>query len=226
MNIIVDPDDKKLAKVLKRPVQKLGVIKKIVKPILSKVCEQGDKALLKYAKEYDHVDLKSLTVTGEEIARAREQVSEDLKAAIQTARENIECFHRAQKLSPLEIETMPGVICKRISVPISKVGLYIPGGTAPLFSTVLMLGIPAKLAGCKSITLCTPPGKKGRIHPAILYTADLIGIDNIIKAGGAQAIAGMAYGTESIPKVEKIFGPGNQYVTAAKTYCQSARCCH
>jgi histidinol dehydrogenase len=216
MEIIVDPGEKRLSEVLKRPVQKLGAIKKIVKPILKKVRQQGDKALFKYCLEYDHVQLESLLVTRNEIVRAHDAVSDALKAAIQKARENIERFHRAQIDRPIEIQTMPGVVCKRKSKPIEKVGLYVPGGTAPLFSTVLMLGIPAKLAGCRQILLCTPPGKRGRIHPAILYTADLIGIDRIIKTGGAQAIAAMAFGTESVPKVDKIFGPGNQYVTAAK----------
>jgi len=202
--------------VLQRPVQKMKNIKKVVKPIIKKVIRKGDKALIKFAWEYDHVDLENLIVTEKEFAQAEKLVSEQLKNAIQIAKDNIETFHKAQVQEELVVETMPGVMCSRKSVPITSVGLYVPGGTAPLFSTVLMLGIPAKIAGCKEIVLCTPPNSKGEIHPAILYTAKLIGIDTVVKVGGAQAIAAMAYGTKSVPKVSKIFGPGNQYVTAAK----------
>ncbi|WP_373520660.1 histidinol dehydrogenase [Aquiflexum sp.] len=216
MKTIYNPTKSEWAKELKRPVQKSKEIEKIVKPIMQKVKRLGDKALKKFALEYDHVQIKTLLVSMEEIFQARETVDSKLKEAIQVAKQNIEKFHEAQATPDLEMEVMEGVTCMRRSVPIQRVGLYIPGGTAPLFSTVLMLGIPANLAGCEEIVLCTPPDKEGNIHPAILYTADLIGIDKIVKAGGAQAIAAMTYGTESVPKVDKIFGPGNQYVTAAK----------
>ncbi len=216
MKILINPDQKTWKKELVRPTQKLKDIEKIVKPIMKKVKRQGDKALRKFALEYDHVEIEQLSVTAEELTAASQKVPQDLKAAIQTAKQNIEKFHELQKTPSLETEVMVGVTCMRRSVPIQNVGLYIPGGTAPLFSTVLMLGIPAMIAGCKEIVLCSPPNAQGEIHPAILYTADLIGISKIIKAGGAQAIAALAYGTESVPKVDKIFGPGNQYVTAAK----------
>ncbi|MFD2033497.1 histidinol dehydrogenase [Belliella marina] len=216
MKTIVNPARGVWKSELARPVQKSRDIEKIVKPIMRKVKRQGDKALKKFALEYDHVSIKHLPVSREEIANGKLLVSEDLKQAIIQAKENIEKFHEAQQTPDLVMETMEGVVCMRRSVGIQKVGLYIPGGTAPLFSTVLMLGIPANIAGCEEIILCTPPNKEGNIHPAILYTADLIGIDKIIKVGGAQAIAAMTYGTESVPAVDKIFGPGNQYVTAAK----------
>lgn len=216
MKVLINPSKEELKSALRRPVKKLKNIKKIVKPILKSVKNKGDRALLKYSLEYDHVQLSELIVSKEEIQQGCEQVDPKLKKAIILARTNIEKFHRAQINEDLVVETMPGVICKRRSVPIEKVGLYIPGGTAPLFSTVLMLGIPAKIAGCKKVVLCTPPNTGGKIHPAILFCAHLIGIDRIIKVGGAQAIAALAYGTESVPQVQKIFGPGNQYVTAAK----------
>ncbi len=216
MKIINNPKKTEWESILKRPTQELKTIEKIVKPIMKKVKRQGDKALRKFALEYDHVELKELLVSREEIKAATNQISEELKQAIQVAKQNIETFHAAQVQDLLTIEVMPGVTCMRKSVPIQKVGLYVPGGTAPLFSTVLMLGIPANIAGCEEIVLCTPPNREGKIHPAILYTAELIGIDRIVKVGGAQAVAAMAYGTESVPAVYKIFGPGNQYVTAAK----------
>ena len=216
MKVLINPSDEELKSALKRPVKKLRSVKKIVKPILKNVKKKGDRALLKYCLEYDHVQLSNLRVTKEEIKISSSQVDQKLKDAIILAQENIEKFHKAQISQELAIETTPGVICKRKSIPIEKVGLYIPGGTAPLFSTVLMLAIPAKIAGCKEIVLCTPPNTDGQIHPAILYSADLVGIDTIIKTGGAQAIGAMAFGTESVPKVYKIFGPGNQYVTTAK----------
>jgi histidinol dehydrogenase len=216
MKTIINPTKEEWGKKLKRPVQKTKDIDKIVKPIMRKVKRLGDKALKKFALEYDHVQIKTLLVSIEEVKKARETVDPKLKEAIILAKENIEKFHEAQATPDLEMEVMEGVTCMRRSVPIQKVGLYIPGGTAPLFSTVLMLGIPANIAGCEEIVLCTPPDKDGNIHPAILYTADLIGIDKIVKAGGAQAVAALTYGTESVPKVDKIFGPGNQYVTAAK----------
>ncbi|WP_215222843.1 histidinol dehydrogenase [Echinicola shivajiensis] len=216
MRVITNPSKSEWKKELARPAQKMKEIQKIVKPIMRKVKRQGDKALKKFALEYDHVEIKNLLVSREEIKAAYDLVDQDLKDAILLAKDNIEKFHKAQATPDLSMEVMEGVTCMRRSVPIQKVGLYIPGGTAPLFSTVLMLGVPANIAGCEEIVLCTPPNKEGKIHPAILYTADLIGIDKIVKVGGAQAIAAMTYGTESVPQVAKIFGPGNQYVTAAK----------
>ncbi len=216
MQLLVNPSPEKWKKQLARPVQKTKEINKIVKPILKKVQKNGDKALRKFAQEYDHVQLESLVVTAEEIQAALTLVSKELKEAIGVAKTNIERFHAAQANPELIEEVMPGVICRRKNVPIQRVGLYIPGGTAPLFSTVLMLGVPAVLAGCAEIVLCTPPNREGKIHPAILYTAQLVGISKIIKVGGAQAVAALTFGTESVPQVDKIFGPGNQYVTAAK----------
>lgn len=216
MKLLVNPSPEKWQKQLARPVQKTKEINKIIKPIFEKVERSGDKALKKFAQEYDHVHLDSLIVTDEEIKASKNQISKELRDAIKVAKANIESFHAAQATGELVMEVMPGVVCRRKSVPIQKVGLYIPGGTAPLFSTVLMLGVPAKLAGCKEIVLCSPPNREGKIHPAILYTAELVGITKIVKAGGAQAVAAMTLGTDSVPKVDKIFGPGNQYVTAAK----------
>jgi histidinol dehydrogenase len=192
-------------------------IEAIVAPILLQVKNGGDEALRKLTLQFDKVALHDLQVTPAEIQEAHTQVSIALKEAIARAKSNIEKFHQAQQPQAIEkIETQPGVFCWRKNVGIQKVGLYIPGGTAPLFSTVLMLGIPAAIAGCQEIILCTPVNHSGQVHPAILYAADIVGIRKIYKVGGAQAIAAMAYGTESIPKVFKIFGPGNQYVTAAK----------
>jgi histidinol dehydrogenase len=216
MKLLVNPGSEELALALERPVKKLKNIKKIVKPILKNVKTKGDRALKKYNLDYDHVHIEQLIVEKEEFEAAEATLSEELKKAIIIAKNNIEKFHKAQISAPLELETMPGVLCMRKSVAIEKVGLYIPGGTAPLFSTVLMLAVPAKIAGCRELVLCTPPNKNGKIHPAILFCAQLVGIDHVIKVGGAQAIAAMAYGTESVPRVYKIFGPGNQYVTAAK----------
>ncbi|WP_340153310.1 histidinol dehydrogenase [uncultured Marivirga sp.] len=201
---------------LKRPTESLSDIRKIVQPIMDAVQSNGDDALKAYTKKFDGIELDNFLVNDHEIKSASSAVSDKLKEAIKVAHDNIFQFHEAQVTVPLKIETMPGVLCERKSVAIPKVGLYIPGGTAPLFSTVLMLAIPAKIAGCKEIVLCTPPNKEGEIHPAILYAAEVAGITKIFKVGGAQAIAAFAYGTESIPKVDKIFGPGNQYVTAAK----------
>jgi histidinol dehydrogenase len=216
MKLLVNPGSEELALALERPVKKLKNIKKIVKPILKNVKTKGDRALKKYNLDYDHVHIEQLIVEREEFEAADATLSEELKTAIIIAKDNIEKFHKAQINAPLELETMPGVFCKRKSVAIEKVGLYIPGGTAPLFSTVLMLAVPAKIAGCRELVLCTPPNKNGKIHPAILFCAQLVGINRVIKVGGAQAIAAMAFGTESVPQVYKIFGPGNQYVTAAK----------
>jgi len=216
MNILVNPEEKVWKKAVERPVFKTKQINKIVKPILRKVKRNGDKALIKYAYEFDHVELDSLLVPQSEIKAAADQLSPELKEAIQKAKANIERFHQAQEAPELIEEVMPGVVCRRKSVAIQRVGLYIPGGTAPLFSTVLMLGVPAKIAGCREIVLCTPPNVEGKVHPGIIYTADLIGIHKIVKVGGAQAVAAMTFGTETVPQVDKIFGPGNQFVTAAK----------
>lgn len=220
MKLYKYPDKKLWPEIIQRPVTDNSSLKKAVKKILQKVKEKGDKAVRKYTKEFDEVNLKNLLVSRKEITRAEVLLNNDLKLAIQQAKKNIEQFHAAQKEEVKKIETIPGVMCWRQSVGIEKIGLYIPGGSAPLFSTVLMLGIPAQLAGCKEVILCTPPSKDGSINSAILYTANLCGITKIFKAGGVQAIAAMAYGTESIPKVFKIFGPGNQYVTLAKQLVQ------
>ena len=206
--------------ICKRPEINSADLSSIVNGILENVKINGDSAIRSYAEKFDGVSLKNFLTSEQEISVSKKQVSQELKSAIQLAKKNIECFHKGQKESINRIETSDGVECWRESRAIEKVGLYIPGGTAPLFSTVLMLGIPAKLAGCAEIVLCTPPAKDGSVNPAILYTADLIGINKIYKVGGAQAISAMAFGTESIPKVYKIFGPGNQYVTKAKELVQ------
>lgn len=216
MKIIKYPKKAQWPELTCRSAQDFEKIEKIVIPILKKVKKKGDKALKKFALEYDQVALDDLLVSRKEIKEAEKKVSKELKEAISLAKENIEKFHRAQQDGNIEVETLPGVNCSRKSVAIAKVGLYIPGGTAPLFSTVLMLGIPANIAGCDEIVVCTPTDHSGKVNPVILYTAGLVGIDKIVKVGGAQAIAAMAYGTESVPKVYKIFGPGNQYVTIAK----------
>ncbi len=216
MQVIKYPTRATWSDIIQRPTQSLETIEQKVIPILQEVKSRGDEALKHYSKLFDGVEMDSLEVTKEEINKAVNSVSEELKEAINIAYNNIQVFHRQQQGAADITETMPGVQCWRKSVGIEKVGLYIPGGSAPLFSTVLMLAVPAQIAGCSEIILCSPPDKTGSIHPAILYTADLCGIKKIFKAGGAQAIAAMAYGTESIPQVYKIFGPGNQYVTAAK----------
>lgn len=201
---------------LARPSGDMSLIETLVKDVLQDVKRNGQAAVEKYSLRFDKVQIKDPRVSETEISHAEQLLSPELKAAIQLAKKNIEAFHAAQQEQPKVIDTMPGVSCWRKSVAIEHVGLYIPGGTAPLFSTILMLGIPAKLAGCRRIILCTPPDRSGTIHPAILYTARLIGIETIFKTGGVQAIAAMAYGTELVPKVDKIFGPGNRYVTCAK----------
>ncbi len=220
MKVVINPKREEWKELLLRPVFKYKKIEKIVKPIIKKVKRQGDKALRKFSIEYDHVELSDFAVTAEEIAASKKKISQELKEAILIAKNNIHQFHEAQSSKTLQVITMPGVSCSRKSVPISKVGLYIPGGTAPLFSTVLMLGVPAGIAGCQEIVLCTPPNREGEIHPAILFAAQLVGITKIFKIGGAQAIAAMAYGTKTVPQVYKIFGPGNQYVTLAKQLVQ------
>ncbi|WP_449387385.1 histidinol dehydrogenase [Chryseobacterium lineare] len=203
-----------------RPVIQREELSDIVQTIFEAVQSQGDKALLEFSRKFDQASLEMVAVSEIEIRNAEKEISEELKVAILKAKENITLFHTAQKSEIEKIETVEGVICWRENRAIEKVGIYIPGGTAPLFSTVLMLAIPAQLAGCREIVLCTPPDQNGNINPAILYAAKLCGVSSIFKVGGAQAIAAMTFGTESIPSVYKIFGPGNQYVTAAKEYAQ------
>ncbi len=216
MNIIKNPDRNQWPEILSRPSFDFEALMNSVASILSNVKKNGDKALIEYTKEYDHAEMEEFRVTEVEITAAGFKVDEKLKNAIQLAKSNIEKFHSIQKHPLVSCETSPGVTVWQKSLAIEKVGLYIPGGTAPLLSTVLMLGIPAKLAGCSEIIICSPPNQDGSIDPTILFTANLLGIRDIFKLGGAQAIAAMAYGTESVPRVYKIFGPGNQYVTAAK----------
>ncbi len=216
MKIHNNPVPDQWSNILKRPMMDVQHLEKVVSEVLEEVKLRGDAALKDFTAKFDKVILTQIAATVSEIEAAKTQVSEELKTAIRTAHQNIQTFHRSQRMGSEVIETMPGVKCWRKNVPIEKVGLYIPGGTAPLFSTILMLGVPAKIAGCEEIVLCTPPQKDGSLHPAILFTADLVGIQKIFKVGGAQAVAAMAYGTESIPATYKIFGPGNQYVTAAK----------
>ncbi|MEN7549845.1 histidinol dehydrogenase [Rapidithrix thailandica] len=216
MQVINYPTPEQYATIIQRPVMDFEEIEQRVRPIMEAVKTRGDEALREYSLQFDKVAIRDIRVTPEELEQAESQLTPELKEAIQVAYQNIETFHRVQKEAVQKVETMEGVTCWRKSVAIQKVGLYIPGGTAPLFSTVLMLGIPAKLAGCEELVLCTPPNAQGQIHPAILFTANLIGIQKVYKVGGAQAIAAMTFGTESISKVYKIFGPGNQYVTAAK----------
>ncbi len=220
MEIIKYPPPESWEDLCKRPVQDRSKILALVNRVISDVKRNGDAALKKYNKKFSGVSTDELMVSAEEIRLAAREVPFPLRAAIQKAKVNIEKFHDAQRKSVRKVETSPGVVCWRESRPVEKVGLYIPGGSAPLFSTVLMLGVPAKIAGCGEVVLCTPPDPAGRVHPAILFAASVCGIKKIYKTGGAQAIAAMAYGTESIPAVFKIFGPGNQYVTAAKQMVQ------
>lgn len=215
MQVINYPEKKDWQELLKRPSQDFTSVKNTVQNILDDVKKRGDAALKDYTKRFDKIELTNLLVDDKECQTAA-TVSDDLKNAIQLAIKNVHTFHAAQRQPVEKIETMPGVVCWRKSVAIEKVGLYIPGGTAPLFSTLIMLAVPAAIAGCKEIIVCTPPQKNGLVHPAVLYAAKQIGINKIYKIGGAQAIAAMAYGTESIEKVYKIFGPGNQYITCAK----------
>ena len=216
IKIVKNPPKGMWPELVMRPAHRFSRVEEIVRPILDKVKRNGDRALRKFIWEYDHVRIDRILVSKSELVSAGKQVPEKLKKAIGVARKNIEKFHRPQLAKDIQIETTPGVICHRKSVPIQRIGFYVPGGTAPLFSTVLMLGIPAKIAGCEDIILCTPTNSEGKINPIILYTAHLLGIKKVAKVGGAQAIAAMTYGTESIPAVDKIFGPGNQYVTVAK----------
>ena len=216
MILISNPDKSQWQEILKRPVMNTENLFDTVRSVIDRVKEEGDRAVLDYEEKFDKVVLASLAVSEEEQQEAENLVSEDLKAAIRLAKQNIETFHAAQRFEGKKVQTQPGVTCWQKAVAIEKVGLYIPGGTAPLFSTVLMLAVPARIAGRKEIVLCTPPGRDGKVHPAVLFAAKVAGVNRIFKAGGIQAIAAMAYGTESVPKVYKIFGPGNQYVTAAK----------
>ncbi len=216
MRIIENPRKNNWKEILKRPTQTVEDIEATVSEIFNEVEQKGDSAIIKYTSFFDGVELEELTVRTNEIKDAVASVSDELKASIQLAKSNIEIFHKAQKIKNISVETTEGVRCWQEKRAIEKVGLYIPGGTAPLFSTVLMLAVPAKLAGCKEIIVCSPPDGNGNIHPAILYAAQLCGVTRIIKVGGIQAIAGMAFGTEQISKVSKIFGPGNQFVTVAK----------
>ncbi len=216
MNIIINPDRKDWESLLKRPQHDTSSLNEIVSSVLNEIKNEGDDAVSRYELKFDKADLKELAVSEEEITEAEALVSEELKTALQTAAANIRKFHEAQKHELPKIETFHGVVCYQKAVAIEKVGLYVPGGTAPLFSTVLMLAIPADIAGCKEIVLCTPPNAEGKINPTILYAAKISGVKKIFKIGGIQAIGAMAYGTESVPKVYKIFGPGNQFVMAAK----------
>lgn len=215
--ILIDyPEKSQWQELLKRPVMNTESLFGTVQGIIDRVKAGGDEAVLQYEMQFDKVSLSALAVSSEEFDEAENLIDEELKAVIRLAAGNISAFHAAQRFVGKKVETQPGVTCWQKAVPIEKVGLYIPGGTAPLFSTVLMLAVPACIAGCREIVLCTPPGKDGKVHPAVLFAARVAGVQRVFKAGGVQAIAAMAYGTESIPKVYKIFGPGNQYVTAAK----------
>lgn len=216
MKILIEPGRAQWPALCQRPQLETDFLDGTVRNILTRVKQSGDAALRELNLQFDKVKLTNLLVPQAEITEATESITDELKAAIKQAAQNIQKFHAAQKREVSKIETMPGVVCWRKAVPIQKVGIYVPGGSAPLFSTVLMLAIPAALAGCEEVVLCTPPDKQGKINPAILFAAQITGVKKIFKVGGAQAIAAMAYGTESIPQVSKIFGPGNQYVTKAK----------
>lgn len=216
MNKIYNPKQENWASLLERPTKTVDDIEATVKEIFAAVQSKGDEAVNQYTAKFDGIALENNLVSNTEIEQAIAAVSDELKAAIQLAKSNIEKFHQAQKTNKVSVETTEGVLCWQEKRPIQKIGLYIPGGTAPLFSTVLMLAIPGAIAGCKEVVLCSPPNKNGNLNPAILYAANLCGVTKIIKVGGIQAIAGMTFGTKTIPKVYKIFGPGNQYVTVAK----------
>ncbi len=216
MNIIKYPNRTEWTSLLERPHRDASELRETVQTVLDQIRQYGDSAVKAFEEKFDKVRLDSLAVSEAEMAEAEGLVADDLKEALKLAHANIEKFHAAQKFEGEKVETAPGVVCWQKSVAIEKVGLYIPGGTAPLFSTVLMLATPAKIAGCKEIVLCTPPNREGKVNPAILMAAKIAGVNKIFKAGGVQAIGAMAYGTESVPKVSKIFGPGNQFVMAAK----------
>ncbi|PRX50617.1 histidinol dehydrogenase [Salegentibacter salegens] len=216
MKKFFNPSQDEWPEILKRPTQTVEDIEETVNQVFAEVKAKGNAAVSKYTELFDGINLENTRISEDEVRLAESRISEDLKQAIQLAKRNIEKFHTAQKTERFEVETTNGVICWQEKRPIQKVGLYIPGGSAPLFSTILMLAAPANIAGCKEIVLCTPPDKEGNVHPAILYTAALCGVTKIFKIGGIQAIAAMTFGTESVPKVYKIFGPGNQFVTVAK----------
>ena len=220
MNLVINPPKKEWSDILQRPVFDAKNLMPMVQEVLNAIQEKGDQAVKDYTLSFDQVNLSSIQLNEDQINQIASTLDSHVKKAIEVAKINIEKFHQTQLQKVEKIETMPGVWCWRKSIGIEKVGIYIPGGTAPLFSTVLMLGIPASIAGCKEIILCTPPNKDGKIDAAIAYAAQLIGIKNIYTIGGVQAIGAMAFGTESVPKVYKIFGPGNQYVTAAKQLVQ------
>lgn len=216
MNIIKYPAKSEWKAIVERPHMDLSKLNETVSSVLKDIKDNGDEAVKRYEEKFDHASLNSLAVTPEEIEEAMHLISSELKDSLEMAHHNIAVFHKAQKFEGKRIETCKGVTCWQKSIPIEKVGLYIPGGTAPLFSTVLMLATPAKIAGCQEIVLCTPPNREGKVNSAILAAAKIAGVSKIFKAGGVQAIGAMAYGTESVPKVYKIFGPGNQFVMAAK----------
>ena len=216
IQIVLYPGREDYGTLLQRPHKDAADLGSVVAGVLQDVRREGDKAVLGYEERFDKVRLASLVVSEEEMQEAEQLISEELKHSIRLAHANIHRFHHAQRMQPVSVETAPGVHCWQKSVAIERVGLYIPGGTAPLFSTVLMLATPAKIAGCADIVLCSPPSREGKLHPAILYAARVAGVDRIFKCGGVQAIGAMAYGTETVPKVSKIFGPGNQFVTCAK----------
>ena len=218
MKVIKYPAKEEWSEIVERPHLDVSQLNATVQGVLDDVKNHGDEAVKRYEEKFDHAHLDSLAVTEAEIEEAEQLVSQELKDALHLAHHNIAAFHQSQKFEGEKVETCPGVTCWQKSVAIEKVGLYIPGGTAPLFSTVLMLATPAKIAGCKEIVLCTPPNREGKVNPAILMAAKIAGVSKIFKAGGVQAIGAMAYGTESVPKVYKIFGPGNQYVMAAKQH--------
>ena len=218
MNIIKYPTEKDYPSICERPHLNVRELNTIVTGVLDDIKKRGDRAIFDYEERFDHVRLSTLTISDDEINEAWENIDRSLRDAILLAHENIRIFHESQKFKRQKVQTAEGVTCWQKSVPIQRVGLYIPGGTAPLFSTVLMLATPAKIAGCEEIVLCTPPDKEGRVNPAILVAAKVAGVSRIIKAGGIQAIGAMAYGTETVPKVFKVFGPGNQYVMAAKQH--------
>ncbi len=218
--VFIQPDKSTWGTLLMRPALEQVELSAKVQEIMEAVRAQGEEAVINYTEQFDQVKLRSIRVTTDQIKAAADELTPALKTAMQIAKTNIEVFHQTQWQKTEKVETMPGVWCWRKSIGIDKVGIYIPGGTAPLFSTVLMLGVPAQLAGCKEVILCTPPNTEGNINPAILYAASLVGIEKIFSVGGVQAIAAMTYGTSSVPKVYKIFGPGNQYVTAAKQFAQ------
>lgn len=218
MNIIKYPTEKDYPSICERPHINVRELNTIVTGVLDDIKKRGDRAIFDYEERFDHVRLSTLTISDDEINEAWENIDRSLRDAILLAHDNIRIFHESQKFKRQKVQTAEGVTCWQKSVPIQRVGLYIPGGTAPLFSTVLMLATPAKIAGCEEIVLCTPPDKEGRVNPAILVAAKVAGVSRIIKAGGIQAIGAMAYGTETVPKVFKVFGPGNQYVMAAKQH--------